>query len=89
MSPATSADGATVETVFAGAPPKPPSHPVVLRAARLLDLDTRSIVEPGVVVVQGEHILDVSPTSVPDDAGCDARQTLPAGAAPAIGSAHT
>ena len=68
MSPATSADGATVETVFAGAPPKPPSHPVVLRAARLLDLDTRSIVEPGVVVVQGEHILDVSPTSVPDDA---------------------
>jgi imidazolonepropionase-like amidohydrolase len=61
-------NGATVETVFSGQPPKPPSHQVVLRAARLLDLDARSIVEPGVVVVQGEHIVDVSPTSVPEDA---------------------
>ena len=37
-------------------------------ADRMVDLDTRTIVEPGVVVVQGEHILDVSPERIPDDA---------------------
>ena len=43
-------------TTFAGARPKPPDHPVVLRADRMVDVDTRTIVEPGVVVVEREHI---------------------------------
>ena len=34
----------------------------------MVDVDTRAIVEPGVVVVQGEHIRDVSPETLPDDA---------------------
>jgi imidazolonepropionase-like amidohydrolase len=40
----------------------------VLKADRLVDVDARAIVEPGVVVVEGDQIRDVSP------------QTLPAGA---------
>ncbi len=57
-----------METAAAGARPRPASHPVVLRAARMVDVDTRTIIEPGVVVVEGDHIRDVSPTSLPDDA---------------------
>ncbi len=57
-----------METAAAGARPRPASHPVVLRAARMVDVDTRAIIEPGVVVVEGDHIRDVSPTSLPDDA---------------------
>ena len=34
----------------------------------MLDIDARRIVEPGVVIVQGEHIQDVSPERIPDDA---------------------
>ena len=55
-------------TMFAGARPKPPDHPVVLRADRMVDVDTRAIVEPGVVVVEREHIRDVSPERLPDGA---------------------
>ena len=55
-------------TMAAGARPRPAEHPIVLRAARMVDVDTRRIVEPGVVVVRGEHIVDVSPESLPDDA---------------------
>ena len=56
------------ETAAAGARPRPASHPVVLRAERLVDIDTRAVVEPGVVVVVGDRIRDVSPESLPDDA---------------------
>jgi imidazolonepropionase-like amidohydrolase len=55
-------------TTVAGARPKPPDHPVVLRADRMVDVDTRALVEPGVVVVEREHIRDVSPERLPDDA---------------------
>jgi imidazolonepropionase-like amidohydrolase len=55
-------------TMFAGARPKPPDHPVVLRADRMVDVDTRAIVEPGVVVVEREHIRDVAPERLPDGA---------------------
>jgi imidazolonepropionase-like amidohydrolase len=55
-------------TTVAGARPKPPDHAVVLRADRMVDVDTRRIVEPGVVVVEREHIRDVSPERLPDDA---------------------
>ena len=34
----------------------------------MVDVDERTIVEPGVVVVQGERIRDVSPERIPDDA---------------------
>ena len=55
-------------TMVAGARPKPPDHPVVLRADRMVDVDTRSLVEPGVVVVERERIRDVSPERLPDGA---------------------
>jgi imidazolonepropionase-like amidohydrolase len=55
-------------TMVAGARPKPTEHPVVLRADRMVDVDTRALVEPGVVVVEREHIRDVSPERLPDDA---------------------
>jgi len=54
-------------TMVAGARPKPTDHPVVLRADRMVDVDKRALVEPGVVVVEGEHIRDVSPERLPDD----------------------
>jgi imidazolonepropionase-like amidohydrolase len=57
-----------METATAGARPRPADHPVVLRAERLLDVDARALVEPGVVVVEGEHIRDVSPERLPDGA---------------------
>jgi imidazolonepropionase-like amidohydrolase len=40
----------------------------VLKADRMLDVDARAIVQPGVVVVEGEHIRDVSPGAPPPDA---------------------
>ncbi len=55
-------------TIAAGGRPRPPGRPVVLTADRLLDIDARTIVEPGVVVVEGEHIRDVSPSTLPADA---------------------
>jgi imidazolonepropionase-like amidohydrolase len=55
-------------TMVAGERPKPSSDPIVLKADRMVDVETRAIVEPGVVVVEGEHIRDVSPERVPDDA---------------------
>jgi imidazolonepropionase-like amidohydrolase len=57
-----------METAAAGARPRPASHPVVLRAERLLDVDARALVEPGVVVVEGDRIRDVSPESLPANA---------------------
>jgi imidazolonepropionase-like amidohydrolase len=55
-------------TMAAGTRPRPPDHAVVLRADRMVDVDARRIVEPGVVVVEREHIRDVSPETLPDDA---------------------
>ncbi len=55
-------------TMVAGSRPKPPDHPVVVKADRMVDVDTRAIVEPGVVVVERERIVDVSPEGLPDDA---------------------
>jgi imidazolonepropionase-like amidohydrolase len=45
-----------------------PPPPVLVRAARLLDVDAGTYVEPGVLLVEGARIAAVSPTSVPDDA---------------------
>src|SRR5882672_11147811 len=48
--------------------PRIPATPTLLRAARLLDVDAGQYVEPGVVLVEGDRISDISPSSVPDDA---------------------
>ncbi|NLD75553.1 MAG: amidohydrolase family protein [Acidimicrobiales bacterium] len=46
--------------------PRLPEHAVHLRAARMVDIDAGTIVEPGSVLVQGERIVDVSPSSLPE-----------------------
>lgn len=38
-----------------------PTHPIVLHAARLLDIETGKILSPGEVLVQGERIVEVGP----------------------------
>ena len=40
----------------------------MLKADRMVDVVERVIVEPGVVVVEGEHIRDVGPERIPDGA---------------------
>ena len=47
-----------------------PSHPIVLRAARLLDVKNGRIVKPGEVLVQGERIVEVG-ASVKHPAGAE------------------
>src|SRR5438105_4634024 len=44
-----------------------PDRPTLVRAARLLDVDKGEYVEPGVLLVEGERIVDVTPAKVPDD----------------------
>ena len=39
-----------------------------LRSARMLDVDSGELVQPGSLLIEGERIAAVSPTSVPDDA---------------------
>ena len=55
-------------TIYAGERPKPPSEPVVLKAERMVDVVERVLVEPGVVVVEGDRIRDVGPERIPDGA---------------------
>jgi imidazolonepropionase-like amidohydrolase len=51
--------------------PAPPVHPIVLHAARLLDIKSGRIVKPGEVLVQGERIVEAG-TSVKHPAGAEA-----------------
>ncbi|MGC9542142.1 amidohydrolase family protein [Streptomyces sp. UG1] len=48
------------------APQKTPQSPVLLRAARLLDVDKGEIVEPGQVLVVGERIAEIQPARLPE-----------------------
>lgn len=48
--------------------PRPPQPPIHLKSARLLDVREGTLVEPGELLVDNARIVDVSPTSVPDDA---------------------
>jgi imidazolonepropionase-like amidohydrolase len=48
--------------------PRPPAPPVHLRAARMLDVDAGGYVAPGDLLVEGDRIVEVAPTSVPSDA---------------------
>jgi imidazolonepropionase-like amidohydrolase len=43
-------------------------QPIHLRSARLLDVTTGEYVAPGDLLIQGERIVEVTPTSAPDDA---------------------
>lgn len=45
--------------------PQPPIH---LRSARMLDVDKGELVEPGDLLIDGERIVEVAPTTVPSDA---------------------
>ena len=45
--------------------PEPSIH---LLSARLLDVDKGELVEPGEMLIAGDRIVDVAPTSVPADA---------------------
>ena len=56
------AGAAIVAVVFAAAQ-QPPAAPIVLHAARLLDVDTGNILQPGEILVEGERIRAVG-TSV-------------------------
>ena len=53
-------------TQSAGAPP----HPIVLHAARLLDIKAGKVIKPGEVLVQGDRIVEVG-TSVKHPAGAE------------------
>lgn len=44
-----------------------PQRPIVVRAARLLDVDAGAYVAPAEVLVEDERIVAVGPSSVPDD----------------------
>lgn len=48
--------------------PRPPRPPIHLRSARMLDVDSGELVEPGDLLIDGDRIAAVSPSSVPDDA---------------------
>ena len=54
----------------AGQSPSPQAHPIVLRAARLLDVKTGKMVKPAEVLIQGERIVEVG-TSVKHPAGAE------------------
>ena len=56
--------------VAAGQSPAPAAHPIVLHAARLLDVRTGRVIKPGEVLVQGERIVEVG-TSVKHPAGAE------------------
>src|SRR5262245_18258024 len=44
---------------------RPAPQLIALRAARLLDVEGGRIVMPGVIMIQGDRILSVNPTSIP------------------------
>ncbi len=44
--------------------PQPPLH---VKSARLLDVEKGTLLEPGALLIEGERIVEVAPTSVPKD----------------------
>ena len=58
-------------TAFAaGQSPSPPTHPIVLHAARLFDVKKGRMIQPGEILVQGERIAEVG-TAVKHPAGAE------------------
>ncbi|MFD3926950.1 amidohydrolase family protein [Streptomyces sp. NPDC058614] len=47
--------------------PRVPQPPVRLLSARMLDVTKGELVEPGDLLIEGEHIIEVAPVSVPAD----------------------
>jgi imidazolonepropionase-like amidohydrolase len=47
--------------------PRTPQPPIHLRSARQLDVTAGTLVEPGSLLVEGERIIDLAPTSLPDE----------------------
>ncbi|HXW35381.1 MAG TPA: amidohydrolase family protein [Acidimicrobiales bacterium] len=47
---------------------KTPQPPIYLKSNRLLDVEKGEILEPGELLVEDDRIVDVAPSSVPDDA---------------------
>jgi len=47
--------------------PRPPEQPIHLCSARMLDIDSGVLVEPGDLLIEGDRIVEVSPTSVPQN----------------------
>ena len=48
--------------------PRPPQRPIHLVGARMLDVDKGELIEPGDLLIDGDRIAEVAPTSVPADA---------------------
>src|SRR5438270_3109586 len=48
--------------------PRKPQPPIHLRAARLLDVVKGELIEPGELLIVGDRIAEVAPSSVPADA---------------------
>ncbi|HEX4218904.1 MAG TPA: amidohydrolase family protein [Acidimicrobiales bacterium] len=48
--------------------PRPPQPPVHLVSARMLDIDTGSLEQPGDLLVEGDRIVSLSPATVPSGA---------------------
>lgn len=48
--------------------PRKPQPPIHLRAARMLDVVKGELIEPGELLISGDRIVEVSPSSVPADA---------------------
>jgi imidazolonepropionase-like amidohydrolase len=46
--------------------PRTPQPPVHLRAARMLDVDKGELVEPGDLLIEGDRITAIAPTTVPE-----------------------
>src|SRR5580704_12683538 len=57
-------------TLTTGLAQAPGSHPIVLHAARMLDIESGKIVSPGEVLVEGEKIVEVG-TAVRHPAGAE------------------
>jgi imidazolonepropionase-like amidohydrolase len=57
-----------VSPVFAQSTPPAPKHPIILHAARLLDIETGKILGPGEILVQDDRIVEVA-SSVKHPAG--------------------
>src|SRR5207237_7924592 len=48
--------------------PRTPPRPIHLVSARMLDVDKGELIEPGDLLIEGDRIAEVAPTSVPSDA---------------------
>jgi imidazolonepropionase-like amidohydrolase len=48
--------------------PRTPQPPVHLRGARMLDVDSGELVEPGSLLIDDGRIVELAPSSLPDDA---------------------